>query len=84
MAWWQEGRRFVGYWLARPFWGRGIGTAALRLFLTEEQVRPLYADTDVGNTASARLLERCGFRRVETESATVLLLVLDDEVNDRV
>ena len=77
VAWWQEGRRFVGYWLARRCWGRGIGTAALRQFLTEEQVRPLYADTDAGNTASAKLLQRCGFRLVPTEGQTPVLLVLD-------
>jgi RimJ/RimL family protein N-acetyltransferase len=27
------GRRQVGYWLGRDFWGRGIATAALRVFL---------------------------------------------------
>jgi RimJ/RimL family protein N-acetyltransferase len=77
VAWWQEGRRYVGYWLAREFWGRGIGTAALRRFLTEEPVRPLYADTDFGNTASAKLLERCGFQRIAAESEAHLLLVLE-------
>jgi len=40
---------------------------ALRQFLQREQVRPLYAEPFVGNTASARLLERCGFRRVGTD-----------------
>ncbi|HZM84534.1 MAG TPA: GNAT family N-acetyltransferase [Candidatus Limnocylindrales bacterium] len=79
VAWWQEDRRYVGYWLARECWGRGIGTAALRLFLTEEAVRPLYADTDAGNTASAKLLERCGFRRVSAEGEPNLLLVLEGE-----
>jgi RimJ/RimL family protein N-acetyltransferase len=66
VAWWQDGRRSVGYWFGREFWGRGAGTRALTQFLELEQTRPLYADTDVGNTASIRLLERCGFRRVET------------------
>ncbi|MBF8187055.1 hypothetical protein ITP53_15180 [Nonomuraea sp. K274] len=46
-------------------------------FLAEAQVRLLHVDTDVGYTASVRLLERCGFRRVESESQAHLLLVLD-------
>src|SRR4051794_40659638 len=24
-SWDQDGRRLVGYWLGRPFWGRGLG-----------------------------------------------------------
>lgn len=67
MAWWRDDRRFIGYWLGQRFWGRGIGTAALRQFLRREQNRPLYADPFIGNTASVRLLERCGFRRVGTD-----------------
>jgi RimJ/RimL family protein N-acetyltransferase len=81
VAWWQDGRRFVGYWLGQRFWGRGVGTAALRQFLQREHVRPLYADPYVGNTASVRLLERCGFRRVGTDHAGDLefvVLRLDD------
>lgn len=66
VSWWEEERRFVGYVLGRPFWGRGVGTEALTLFLELEKVRPLYADPFGGNTASVRLLERCGFRQVET------------------
>jgi RimJ/RimL family protein N-acetyltransferase len=63
-AWSDEGRRFVGYGFDRRYWGRGIGTAALRLFLTRETTRPLYADAYVGNTGSIRVLEKCGFRRL--------------------
>jgi RimJ/RimL family protein N-acetyltransferase len=79
VAWWQDDRRSVGYWLGRSYWGRGLGTRALREFLLLEPTRPLYADTDVGNTASRRLLERCGFRVVETrrmESVEYVVLVL--------
>lgn len=67
VAWWVSERRFIGYWLGRRFWGRGVGTKALRLFLQEETARPLYADPFVGNTGSVRLLEKVGFRRVGTE-----------------
>ncbi|MFG2354018.1 GNAT family N-acetyltransferase [Streptomyces sp. NPDC048521] len=64
---WTEGqRRFVGYWLGRPYWGRGIGSRAVGLFLELERVRPLYADPFAGNTASVRLLERHRFARAGT------------------
>ncbi|MFE3634792.1 GNAT family N-acetyltransferase [Streptomyces sp. NPDC059168] len=63
----QDGRRFVGYWLGRRYWARGVGTRALGLFLGLERVRPLYADPFSGNTASVRLLERHGFERVGTD-----------------
>ncbi|MCK2213182.1 GNAT family N-acetyltransferase [Actinomadura sp. ATCC 31491] len=79
VAWWEEERRFIGYWMGREFWGRGIGTRALGLFLDEEQVRPLYADPYEGNTASVRLLERHGFQRegvVRHGDAEHILLVL--------
>ena len=65
VSWWRDDRRTVGYWLGRSFWGRGVGTSAVRQFLSLEETRPLYADTDVGNVASRRLLERCGFRLIE-------------------
>ncbi|NDZ61640.1 GNAT family N-acetyltransferase [Streptomyces anulatus] len=61
VAWWEGERRFIGYWLGRPYWGRGIGTRALTAFLELETARPLYADPAVGNTGSVRLLEKCGF-----------------------
>ncbi|PJE94394.1 GNAT family N-acetyltransferase [Streptomyces carminius] len=66
VAWWDEERRFIGYWLGRRYWGRGVGTRALALFLEREGTRPLYADPFIGNTGSVRLLEKHGFRRTET------------------
>ena len=68
VAWWKDTRRCVGYWMGREFWGSGIGTEALGQFLGLEPVRPLFADTDIDNAASRRLLERCGFRLIETHS----------------
>ncbi len=66
VAWWHDDRRFIGYWLGREYWGRGIGTRALALFLAREKTRPLHADPFAGNTGSVRLLEKHGFRRTET------------------
>jgi RimJ/RimL family protein N-acetyltransferase len=58
VAWWKDGRRCVGYWFGRSFWGRGLGTQALGKFLASETTRPLFADTDIGNVPSQRLLQR--------------------------
>ncbi|GHG95589.1 N-acetyltransferase GCN5 [Streptomyces lanatus] len=66
VSWWEGERRFLGYWLGRPYWGRGIGTRALALFLAAEPTRPLYADPFHANTASVRLLEHHGFQRTGT------------------
>lgn len=66
VAWSQEEKRFIGYWLGREFWGGGIGTKAVALFLEQEKPRPLHAEVDVNNIASIKLLERCGFQAVET------------------
>lgn len=57
----------VGYWLGRTFWRRGIATAALRLlsahaFAADSDLRRLFAVPFASNVASARVLEKCGYR----------------------
>ncbi|MEU9321632.1 GNAT family N-acetyltransferase [Streptomyces sp. NPDC048295] len=82
VAWWDEDRRFIGYWFGRRYWGRGIGARALALFLEREKARPLHADPFLGNTGSVRLLEKHGFRRTETvwyAENEHIMLVLDDD-----
>lgn len=60
--------REVGYWLGKEFWGQGIATHALRLFLAEVVTsRPLSARAASDNLGSLRVLEKCGFRRVGVE-----------------
>lgn len=68
-------RREVGYWLGRPFWGKGVATRALAAFLDEIPHRPLHAHVAAHNVASRRVLEKCGFRVVgENEDGIELLL----------
>jgi RimJ/RimL family protein N-acetyltransferase len=62
-----EGRREVGYWIGREFWGRGVATRALSAFLHEVEERPIYAGVAETNVASIRVLDKCGFTAVETD-----------------
>ena len=55
VSWDQAGKREVGYWLGREFWGRGIATRALNLFLEQVAARPLYAYVAKHNFASRRV-----------------------------
>ena len=57
----REGKREVGYWFDRAFWGRGVATKALSAFLCLEQTRPLHAGVAKHNLASLRVLQKCGF-----------------------
>ena len=61
VSWQQEGRREISYWLGQEYWGRGIATSALRMFLEQELRRPLHARAALDNVGSIRVLEKCGF-----------------------
>lgn len=66
VSWNSTGGREVGYWLGREFWGQGIATRALALFLEQEPTRPLIAHVAQHNVGSRRVLEKCGFVVVST------------------
>jgi RimJ/RimL family protein N-acetyltransferase len=55
------GKREVGYWIGREYWGKGIATKALQEFLGHVETRPLRARVAKHNVASIRVLEKCGF-----------------------
>jgi len=71
-SWTSEGKREVGYWIDRAFWGRGVATKALSAFLRLEQTRPLCAGVAKHNVASIRVLQKCGFTLLgsDQESST--------------
>jgi RimJ/RimL family protein N-acetyltransferase len=63
-CWEDDGRRLVGYWIGREFWGRGLATQALAELLDVVDARPLHAYVAKSNVASIRVLEKCGFVKV--------------------
>jgi len=71
VAWERDGRRLVGYWIGKEYWGRGVATRALSRFLDAESARPVYAYVAKQNTASIRVLEKCGFAACVEEAASL-------------
>ena len=61
LSWPSEGRRYIGYWVARAFWGRGIASAALAELVVLLPERPLHALVSTTNGGSIRVLEKNGF-----------------------
>lgn len=55
----------LGYWLAEPYWGQGIMTAAIRQVCAEAFKRydiiRIYAEPFARNAGSRRALEKAGF-----------------------
>ena len=67
VSWKDEDRRLIGYWVGREFWGRGVATTALALFVAEVAERPLFAFVAASNLGSIRVLEKNGFVRTADE-----------------
>lgn len=79
-SWGPPEDRQLTYWVWREHWGRGVATAALRLFLEIETTRPLHASAAGDNTGSRRVLEKCGF--VQTRVARAFALGRGAEVDE--
>ncbi|MEQ1515651.1 MAG: GNAT family N-acetyltransferase [Usitatibacteraceae bacterium] len=79
----QNKRAEIGYALGRQFWGQGYMHEALRAFVdhafTNLQLHRLEADIDPRNLASAKSLERLGFKR---EGHLRERWIVGDEVSD--
>jgi RimJ/RimL family protein N-acetyltransferase len=58
-------RRALGYWLGKPYWGRGYMTEAVfglvREYFASSARRPLTSGAYDGNTASLKVQENVGF-----------------------
>jgi len=55
----------LGYWLAEPFWGRGIMTQAVKSLtsyaICDLKLQRIFAEPYTTNPASARVLKKAGF-----------------------
>ena len=62
----------AGYWVAKPYWNRGICTEALQLLIDycfkTKGSRTIWSDFFVDNPASGRVMEKCGFRDTGRET----------------
>ena len=59
----------IGYWLAEPFWGKGIAVEAVKA-LTDfafnkigTRFNRIFAGVFEGNTASEKVLQKAGYKR---------------------
>ena len=73
-----------GYYFFSPFWGQGYASEAVdaaTLHLMQRGVRRLVATVTVGNTASARVLQKAGyqFTRVLPANDQIRGVPVDDE-----
>ena len=57
----------ITYWIDKNSWGKGIATTALKIFLTIENVRPLFGRAAFDNFGSQKVLEKCGFVKIGTD-----------------
>lgn len=64
MTYIEDGETEITYWIAREYWGAGVASRALALFLTEVIDRPVNARTAKDNAGSLAVLSRQGFEIV--------------------
>ncbi len=61
----REGEPIAGYWIAKPYWNKGICTEALELMIKHirdaTDIHSLISGHFVDNPASGRVMEKCGF-----------------------
>ena len=78
-CWAQAGKRYVGYWMGKEHWGKGIATKMLSIFLQHLEERPLYAQFVKHNVASIRVLEKSGFALLAQEITSPNILLDENE-----
>jgi RimJ/RimL family protein N-acetyltransferase len=68
----------IGYWLGLPYWGQGYATEAARAIIDFAfeglECTEIRAGARVINTASRRVLEKCGFQWTNVQLLKVLSL----------
>jgi RimJ/RimL family protein N-acetyltransferase len=79
----RSGEREVGYWVGKDYWGKGVATQALSVFLDDIETRPLYGHVARHNVASIRVLQKCGFRICGDEPEGLILKLEASEGGER-
>lgn len=55
----------VGYWIAHPYWGKGLCTEAMQMVVdycfSAKGLTTLWGSHFISNPASGRVMEKCGF-----------------------
>ncbi len=72
----------VGYWIARPYWGQGICTEAMKMVVdycfNVKEFSTLWGDYFPENPASGKVMEHCGFKDTGRETVCPNLVVGGD------
>ena len=75
-------QRELGYWLGRPYWGRGFMPEAVRALLERAfgalGCQAVWCAHYVWNDQSRRVIEKCGFRYQLTRQTTNLLGIVNE------
>ena len=73
----------IGYTISKEYWGQGYATAAVkaiaRTLFTETPAKRIEADCSIHNSASRRVLEKCGFIHVGLKRS--YLVIADQRVD---
>ena len=62
-----EGEREVSYWIGKEYWGLGIATKSLSMYLAIITDRPIYARVASDNVGSIRVMEKNSFQYLRSE-----------------
>lgn len=61
----------IGYWVGRPYWGRGYAPEAMEALIEHAQrdlgATAIWAGYYAGNMQSRRVMEKCGLTHVRTD-----------------
>ncbi len=81
----EDNQAEVGYWIAKPYWNKGLCTQALNLVIEHcrntGKYKTLYGEHFTDNPASGRVMEKCGFSYTgQTRTCPGLQIGSDKEV----
>lgn len=69
LTWQLMGELQIAYGIVKEYWNKGIATSALQQFLAIVPERPLFGRIAFDNVGSAKVLTKCGFKKVKEETS---------------